>query len=144
MIKEIEIPNTTEQERKEQAIKYMKRLDIYKPYIRGFEQDDEVCYFERHAGFWAWQDKELMDKIREVEQKYHCTVYAVIHEYTGFGELFDMLVVTDHKEEWNDLIDDCDDFCYAFAYVWNKAHDECSEFGTICVSSFGGGLRRIG
>ena len=33
---------------------------------------------------------------------------------------------------------------YAFAYVWNKDDDTCSEFGTITLSSFGGGIRRIG
>ena len=33
---------------------------------------------------------------------------------------------------------------YAFAYVWNKDDDDCSEFGTVALSSFGGGIRRIG
>ena len=32
---------------------------------------------------------------------------------------------------------------YAFAYVWNKDCEWCSEFGTIGVKSFGGGLKRI-
>jgi hypothetical protein len=31
----------------------------------------------------------------------------------------------------------------AFAYVWNKDDDWCSEFGSITVQSFGGGIRRI-
>ena len=33
---------------------------------------------------------------------------------------------------------------YAFAYVWNKDDDFCSEFGTIGLKSFGGGIKRIG
>jgi hypothetical protein len=33
---------------------------------------------------------------------------------------------------------------YAFAYVWNKSDDWCSEFGDIVVFSFGGGIKRIG
>ena len=32
---------------------------------------------------------------------------------------------------------------YAFAYVWNKDDDWCSEFGSVTVQSFGGGIRRI-
>ncbi len=28
-------------------------------------------------------------------------------------------------------------------YVWNKDDERCSEFGTIGVQSFGGGIRRI-
>ena len=47
------------QARKEQAIKYLQQLDIYKPYIDGFEKDDRVCVFERYAGFWVYQYHEL-------------------------------------------------------------------------------------
>ena len=43
------------QTRKEQAIKYLQQLDIYKPYIDGFEKHDHVCVFERFAGFWVYQ-----------------------------------------------------------------------------------------
>ena len=38
------------QARKEQAIKYLQQLDIYKPYIDGFEKENHVCVFERFAG----------------------------------------------------------------------------------------------
>ena len=31
----------------------------------------------------------------------------------------------------------------AFAYVWNKDDDWCSEFGSVTVQSFGGGIKRI-
>ena len=31
----------------------------------------------------------------------------------------------------------------AFAYVWNKTDDWCSELGTITVKSAGGGIKRI-
>ena len=41
--------NTTIEERKIKALEIMKKLDIYKPYIKGFEKDNEVCYFERFA-----------------------------------------------------------------------------------------------
>ena len=30
-----------------------------------------------------------------------------------------------------------------FAYVWNKSNDYCSEFGTIGIRSFGGGIKRV-
>ena len=32
---------------------------------------------------------------------------------------------------------------YAYAYVWNKTDDYCSEFGTIGICSFGGGIKRV-
>ena len=121
----------------------MKKLDIYKPYIKGFKENDEVCFFEGFGGFWAWQDEELQSKIKKLEEKYNCTVYAVTHEYTDFGELYDFLIVTDYKEEWNDLLNNVQGGYYAFAYVWNKTDDDLSEFGTISLQSFGGGIRRI-
>ena len=145
MEKEIKKANTTKEERKEVALKIMKELNIFEPYIKGFEKNDEVCYFERYAGFWTWQDEDLQNKIKEIEEKYNCTVYAITHDYTGFGELYSFLIVTDYKEEWEDLIykNSANEF-YAFSYVWNKTDEDSSEFGTILVDSLGGGIRRVG
>ena len=135
--------NTTKIERKEKAIELMKKLDIYKPYIKGFKENDEVCFFEGFGGFWAWQDEGLQSKIKEIEEKYNCTVYAVTHEFTEFGELYDFLIVTDYKAEWDDLLLKFGNKHHAFAYVWNKDDDYCSEFGDVIIQSFGGGIRRI-
>lgn len=135
--------NTTFDERKQKAIELMKKLDIYKPYIDGFNKKNEVCYFENFAGFWAWQDEDLMKKVKQIEERYNCTVYAITHEYTEFGECYDFLLVTDYKEEWDDLLESNRNNHYAFAYVWNKTDNDCSELGTIVVANFGGGIRRI-
>lgn len=141
--------NTTKIERKEKALEIMKQLNIYTPYIKGFKENDEVCFFEGFGGFWTWQDEELTSKIKEIEEKYNCTVYAITHEFTEFGELYDFLIVTDYKEEWDNLVEkyqgknDDTNTIYALAYVWNKDDDSCSEFGTICLQCFGGGIRRI-
>lgn len=138
--------NTTKEQRKIKALEIMQKLDIYKPYIKGFETDNEVCYFERFAGFWAWQDEDLIAKVKEIEEKYNCTVYAITHEFTEYGELYDFLLVTDYPEEWKDLVykGRINNQHYAFAYCYNKDDDFCSEFGTIAIESFGGGIRRIG
>ena len=137
--------NTTIEERKTKAIEIMKQLKIYEPYIDGFKNNNDVCFYERFAGFWAWQDKELASKIKELEEEYNCTVYAVTHSYTDFGECYDFLLITDYKEEWQDLLTDCkNNTYYAFSYVWNKDDDWCSEFGDITIQSFGGGIRRVG
>ena len=135
--------NTTKEQRKEQAVKFMQKLGIYKPYIKGFKENDQVCFYENFGGFWAYQDEELDKKIKEIEEKHNCTVYAVTHEYTDFGECYDFLLVTDYVEEWEDLICSEDYTHYAFAYVWNKSDDDCSEFGTVGVISLGGGIKRV-
>lgn len=137
------IMNTTKEQRKEQAVKFMEKLGIYKPYIKGFKENDQVCFYEFYGGFWAYQMPTLNDKIKEIEKKYNCTVYAVTHEILEFGECFDFLIVSDYTEEWEDLLFTEDNIHYAFAYVWNKSDDMCSEFGTIGLKSLGGGIKRV-
>ena len=58
--------------------------------------------------------------------------------------MYSFLIITDYEEEWDTLLEKYGNQYYAFAYVWNKDDEECSEFGTIALSSFGGGIRRIG
>ena len=132
------------QARKEQAIKYLKQLDIYKPYIDGFEKDDQVCVFERYAGFWVHQYPEIERKMRAIEKEYGCTVYAITHEFMIFGECYSFLFVSKYKEEWETLIRSNKNRHSAFAYVWNKSDDWCSELGDVTVQSGFGGITRIG
>jgi len=132
------------EEKKKEAIKALKQLDIYEPYVEGFEKENTVCYFEGYAGFWAYQNEEIMKKIKEIEEKHNCLVYAVTHELTEFGELYDFLIITDYKEEWDYLVEKANiNTFYAFAYVWNKTDNDLSEFGTIALRSLGGGIGRL-
>lgn len=134
----------TLQEKKDKAIELMKQLDIYKPYIQGFKQSNKVCFFENFGGFWVYQEPEIEAKMKEIEQEYNCTVYAITHEFTNIGELYNFLIVPNYPEEWDELICAQRNNQYiAYAYVWNKSDDWCSEFGSITVQSFGGGIRRV-
>ncbi len=130
---------------KEVAISAMKSLDIYKPYIKKFEKDGTVTLFERFGGYYIGEDNEpeLLKKIREFEAEYDSIVYAVTHTFTEFGELYEFLCISKYEEEWEDTLADIKD-SYVFSYVWNKTDDYCSEFGTIAVKSFGGGIARVG
>lgn len=82
--------------------------------------------------------------MREIEAEYNCKVYAVTHEITNIGDCWNFLLVTNYPTEWNELIFPLGANKHgAFAYVWNKSDDWCSEFGSIAVQSFGGGIRRV-
>ena len=133
----------THAERKVKGIEIMKKLDICKPYIEDFEKRNRVCYFEYYAGYWVFQEPEVEAKMREIEKTHNCTVYAITHEFTEFGELYTFLLVTDYKSEWKKLCVTEGNTHYCFAYVWNKDDDFCSEFGTVGVRSFGGGITRV-
>ena len=130
-------------ERKIKAIELMKKLDIYKPYIQGFEKDNMVCFYENFGGFWAIQEPEIQNKMINLQYEHDITIYAITHEMTGFGECYSFLYVNGYKEEWDFTLDSDGNVHYAFAYVWNKTDDWCSEFGTIGIISLGGGIKRI-
>ena len=132
------------QQQKAKAIEIMKQMDIYNPYIEGFKNEDKVCFFEQFGGFWVYQEPEVEAKMKELENEYGCTVYAITHELTQFGECYSFLLVSKYEEEWDMLVTSEKNNHYAFAYVWNKDDDWCSEFGTVVVKSFGGGIKRIG
>ena len=127
---------------KQQAIKSMEVLDIYKPYIKAFKDKGVITLFENYGGFYI-EESELLTKIKEFEQEYDAVVYAVTHEFTNFGELYDFLYVSKYEEEWEMQFEDLQ-VGYASAYVWNKSDEWCSEFGSIAVRSFGGGIKRVG
>lgn len=130
---------------KEVAMECMKALDIYTPYINKFRKDGTVTLFEGFGGYYIDEDNEpkLLHKIRSFEDEYGSLVYAVTHTMTEFGELYEFLCISKYEEEWEDTLVDVKDG-YAFSYVWNKTNDWCSEFGTIAVKSFGGGIARRG
>ena len=131
------------EERKIKAIELLKKLDIYEPYIEGFEKENNVCFFERFGGYWVYQEPEILKKMKEIEEEFNCTVYAITHEYTEFGECYSFMLVTRYKYEWDNLLFKDGSTFYAFSYVWNKTYEDFSEFGTIGVRSFGGGITRV-
>lgn len=131
------------QAKKDKAIELMKKLDIYKPYIDGFKDENNVCFYEMYAGFWVYQEPEVEAKMKEIEREYNCLVYAITHEFTDFGELYDFLIVPNYPEDWDNILYHQSRNNYiAYAYVWNKSDDLCSEFGSIGIQSLFGGIRR--
>ena len=48
--------NITKEIKKQKAIELMNKLDIYKPYIKGFKDKNSVCFYENFGGFWAYQE----------------------------------------------------------------------------------------
>ena len=130
---------------KEVALNAMKTLNIYKPYIKKFEKDGTITLFERFGGYYITEDQEpeLLKKIKEFEEEHKCIVYAVTHNFFEFGECYSFLCISKYEEEWERMLHYIAQG-YAFAYVWNKDDDYCSEFGDIYVISFGGGIARVG
>lgn len=137
----------TRTEQKNLALARMRQMKIYDPYIKIFDKSDVVTMYERFGGYYATAsngEKELEDKIHEFEARTGNLVYAVTHNFTNYGEMYSFLIVSSYREdETKRLLEEYDGHFYPMAYVWNKDCEECSEYGTIGVKSYGGGLNRV-
>ena len=134
--------NVSIETKKAEAIKRMKALDLYKPYITLFKNDNKIFLSEMTGGVYEFDDDaELNAKIKAFEEEYNAIVYHVIRTMTQFGDLYNFLYVSDHEDEWE--MDNADiETGYALAYVWNKTDEWCSEFGSIGVKGKYGGIVR--
>lgn len=137
----------TKEEMKAEALKRMKKMNLYSTVIYDFQngtlnRSDRTKFLGQTFGALFWLEDKEKEMVREVEEKTGGVVYHMTHEPTGFGELYDIFYVSPYKEEW-----DCDsadmENNYAFVYVLNASDPFCSEFGTIQYKSAGGGLVRI-
>ena len=133
----------TLEQRKTKAVELLYKLDIYEPYIQDFINDNQVCLFENYGGYWVFQEPDVYNKMLEIESEFNCTVYAITHEFTSFGECYSFLYVSQYKNEWPYSLVTENGIHYASAYVWNKTYEECSELGIVGVRSFGGGITRV-
>ena len=126
---------------KEKGAKYLEQLGIYKPYIRSFRaKDRKVCFFEGFGGFWDYQEPEIMAKREQIEEGGEHIVYAITHERIQGEDMWSFLLASKDEEDLTPLGGNAFE---AFAYVWNRDDDWCSEYGYINVKSFGGGISRI-
>ena len=134
--------NVSREIKKAEAIKRMKVLDLYNPYIESFIKKDEIFLSETTGGVYEFDSNtELCNKVKEFEAEHEALVYHVIHTLTEFGELYSFLYVSDHEEEWEIDNEDISEG-YALAYVWNATDEWCSEFGSIGVRGKFGGIVR--
>lgn len=130
----------TIQEQKNEAIARLKMLKMHNNVINEFKNDNLVNQSE-HGGFLYWLDENQQAFVNDFEEKTHCVVYHIIHNYTDIGELLSLLFVSENENEWiQDRLDLQDG--YAFVYVKNLSDDYCSEYGTIGIAPRFGGLMR--
>ena len=137
----------SKENKKQEAIKRMTALGLFKPCIKAFTKYDEVQLSEPTGGLYEFSDnEELNAKVKELEAEHNALVYHIIHSPVRFDgipmDLYNFLYVSDESEEWILDNEDIQDG-YTMTYVWNKSDDWMSEFGSIAVQERFGGLVRI-
>lgn len=121
----------------------MKYLEMFGPIIKDFEKNDEIMV--SLPPLWAcyYLNDDILKKVKEIEDKYNILVYHAIETYTEFGQLLNLLYVSDYKEEWaqdNNMLKEN----LTVAYVINLDNEPFSEFGSIMIkTASSGGLKRI-
>lgn len=127
---------------KAEAINRMKKLHLFNACIKAFEDRNEVQMSEPTGALFEFSnDKWLNSLIDDFQKKHNCLVYHVIHSYTDFGELYNLLYVDNEVENWDGDNIDLNDG-YVFVWCENKTEPMFSEFGTIGVGHRFGGLIR--
>lgn len=130
----------TYEEMKQEAINRMKALNIYGPAIKQFDKDNIIMVSEPNGGLY-WADDAEMKMIKQFEDEHDAVVYIVVRQYFEFGKCDSLLYVSKYKDEWEmDNEDIRDDI--SMSYTVNHDWPDGSEFGSIGVRHFAGGLIR--
>ena len=132
------------EEKKEEAIKRMKKIGIFKPTIKQFEEEGLVSISEPPFGAFYWAEGDDLERIKNFEKENNALVYVVIRSFTNLGTLDSYLFVSDYRdEEWEMDREDLKEN-RQLAYVYNHSNSYFSEFGSIgFVTTAAAGLRRI-
>ena len=130
---------------KDKAIECLTKCNIYKPYIKAFEEKGIVTLFEQGMGYYIDESSEptCYKQIQKMASEGNM-VWAVTHEMTEFGELYDFLFVPKSKSEWKYSLDGSGNSFYAYAYVLNTTDEWNSEYGDIVIRPIFGGIQRVG
>lgn len=125
--------------KKKEAVKRMKTIGLLPKVITEFEHGTLNL---SEAGMLYFLDDEQKKMVEEFEKEYKALVYHVCHECTNVGEMYDLLYVSDHEEEWSMDNEDLE-AGHPFVYVVNKTYPEFSEFGMIGIRPVLGGIVRV-
>lgn len=125
---------------KAEAIERMKKIGIMEQPIKEFKEEGKLNLSE-NGGMLYWLDDEQKKMVEDFEKEHNGLVYHIIHQFTNIGELYNLLYVSEHVEEWKMDMDDLGEG-QMLAYVVNVSMPDCSEFGTIGIQPSVGGLMR--
>lgn len=125
-----------------EAIKRMKKMNLFAPAIKQFAEDHTVMMSEPPIGGLYWLNAEQKKMVQDFENEWNALVYLVVRTHTNLGIMDSLFYVSDHKEEWSMDNDDLAENC-ACVYVVNHDMSDCSEFGTITFRNVGGGILRV-
>ena len=137
----------SDQEMREEAVKCLCLISHDNDVLFAFAREGEVTYFD---GKGLKQDlpEEIAAKIKDVEEKKGCKIYAVLKTVFNWKtdpmETYSFLCISNYTEDLPYSIKSVSPTVYqVHSYVFNKSIPEWSEFGHVIVQSDGFRLVRI-
>ena len=138
---------------KQEAIKRLEILSrnygLVKDVVNDYKRSNLLYYSEQTklGGILYWCTKEngaerFETLVREFEEEHNVIVYHVIHCYTSFGELLNLMYISENEEVWEQDVEDLKNG-YTLAYAYNLDNDLFSEFGSIAITGKSGGMIRV-
>lgn len=122
-----------------EAEKRIKMLNLHPNAIKEFKEGHKLNLSEKGILFWLNEEEEKM--VRAWEDETGNIVYHVVKNNMEFGLCYSLLYVSDNEEEWEDDNADLAEG-YPLVYVMNVDDDFCSEYGSIGIKPFFGGVIR--
>ena len=129
------------EEKKTEAIKRMKMMQVAPETIQKFKDDGKVMVSELPFGAMCFLTEKEQQEVDQFEQEYNALVYHIIRTYTNFGQLDSFLFVSDYPEEW-DMENTNIKRNIVFTWTVNRSADWMSDMGSITFRSAHGGLIR--
>ena len=131
----------TKEQMKQEALARMKLLGLQYNVIRDFEAKETVYYSLGALGLLYLAFGEVVKVVQKFENQTGYLVYHVIDNNTSIGRMLTLLYVSTEMDEWAADKQDLQEGC-PLAYVENITYPDCSEFGSVGVKLFNGGVVR--
>lgn len=129
-------------EMKQEAVKRMEAMGIWKPIVSRFSRNGTVAVSEEPVGAYFWASDGQKKLIADWEENTGSMVYTGVRTATPYGVMTSWLYVSRFTEDWEMDWEDIADGS-AVAYVYNETAPELSEAGSIgCTLGPAGGLLR--
>lgn len=127
---------------KKEAIQRMKILGLHQNVLDDFINENKLNKSETSLGSLHWLDKKEIEMVKDFETKHNAVVYHIIHTFSNLGETYELLFITQEKEEWEaEKVDLKNGFALAYVIVVGYSPD--SEMGYIGIENKNGGLVRV-
>ncbi|MCM1360124.1 MAG: hypothetical protein NC132_06530 [Corallococcus sp.] len=129
------------------AVEIMLSLQMDEQYIQDFAQKGQVHIFDYNGKVNPIeQRREVAQRKNEIEGRGNCLIFAVTHETSSIGELYDFLFVSLYEEDLNLMYSRYDgSLCLhnVYANVWNVTDEWRSDVGRILIKSRNGKIYRL-